>query len=114
MPLPGLLRPYRNRASKVCAAGLPHATMGASFHCDTTLRPMIHPLTPIEDQLRRGAPDAQLQALFDALHADQQQLAQQLPQRRDPAEHCQAQRLLQACSAAQRLIVEVWLKHNPG
>lgn len=72
-----------------------------------------HPLTPVEDRLGPGSADADLQALFDQLYADQEAAAAALAERSTPARHRQAALLHQACAAAQRLIVEVWLRRNP-
>jgi len=78
------------------------------------MSPLPQAMTPIEDQLQAGSADAELQALFDQLYVDQDTVLAAMSERQAPARHRQAVLLHQACSAAQRLIVEIWLRQNPG
>jgi len=79
----------------------------------------VFPLTPIEAQLRPGATQEGLRALFLQLRDDQaallqDTLAQAASQPAAPGLYRRVVALHDASTAARRLAAAIWLRNNPG
>jgi len=75
---------------------------------------VVFPLTPVEEQLRRGATQEGLRALFVQLRNDQAALLQSTSRPAAPGLYRRVVALYDASTAAQRLAVAIWLRNNPG